>query len=332
MFVSPVVAVNATKILVAPMPDNRQITIVANCVSSLHDNVMIVPVPSGSAVEFIDLHNQFDKSETLWGVYNQMTTRYEGLAPILPAEPVVGDYRYSYLSNLEELKREVPIPENLSRGLSDEYGDGYGFVICRIGTETISYRPVGYISSRMQNGALFIPLKKLCGIPEDTLMNPRPPLTPAVHKGVKCTKCGMDPIVGDRWQWANWKVSNPPTPTGYNLCNDCYGVYDYKSHSKYPFIHWRHSEKYYQLEHKRKELELLNHRVDVKIYLINAIIGVSPLRYSSVTTDEARYLKDKPRRRLEDSLFKNLPIEHVQEVEVRNLEANKDFIAYPTLQ
>ncbi len=67
IFAYPVVSVSNTKILVAPLPHNRQVTVYQNTAHSERSNTMILPVPiqEGHEVKLLDLSKDWP-DQTLW--------------------------------------------------------------------------------------------------------------------------------------------------------------------------------------------------------------------------------------------------------------------------
>ncbi len=209
IFVAPVIRVSKTRILVAPLADNKQLIVYENQVTNNGKNAMILPVPAGTEPIFVDV-SRID----VWDACVECMPRPEqspsfgggfGGASQMSMQQLavqrVGGYHCSVVPTLQDFSRLSQqhfssVPANITQVLETNYGVGFHFVVC-VFDGTVAAHPIAYISSRLAGGKLFIPTRHAHG-------------APIAH----CDGCGVGPILTNRW-----KCSTCPD---FDFCNDCY--------------------------------------------------------------------------------------------------------------
>ena len=163
-----------TKLFTCPYDKNaRQMTVYSNKVHSLSDtNMMILPVPNPSSVEFVNLQkyptffddceDSFYKIPTL--SYNAYATRSLecGIASLPPLKVhSVGIYDVSIVNHVPEFSRLNPlyftIGDDLIDMLSRTYGSEFGYLVCKLKEGDQDYHPFAYTHDLHTNGKVFLP-------------------------------------------------------------------------------------------------------------------------------------------------------------------------------
>lgn len=193
-FNRPIQMVAATRILVAPTKDGRQVTVYENKVGDSapppllapspppppaeeDQNAMVLPAPlkpnatlrlldfSQDSFSFTDLDDWFPKiyspvrSAMARGALMQMNSAY------LEVESV-GNYLISVAHSLDDLDRIDPsvfqVSPQLKELFSEHYAEGFGFVICTFNPKKpMKAHPIGYIHDFEPNGKMFVPTRHL---------------------------------------------------------------------------------------------------------------------------------------------------------------------------
>lgn len=169
IFAGSVERVSKTRIIVAPTSDGRQFTAYSNSVVSRSTkNAMILPVPTGGEITFVNLENSPDlmqacenlfpkpdvtSNNTSWG----FGAGFSSKSP-LPVEKV-GGYSCSIVPSLADFDRINPdvfvLPKNTAELLKKTYPEGYSFIVCQFERE-VNEHPIAY-THPMRDGKLFIP-------------------------------------------------------------------------------------------------------------------------------------------------------------------------------
>lgn len=164
---NPVASVDATKIFVAPNKDQtKQYTVYSNKINNkIENNVMILPVPYPTSVEFIKVDDNFFKKcdECFSEPYDGARSfSLSDCAKTLKVHDV-GSYLASIVNTVSEIKnldKIFSIP-NDCRKVLQEYPSHYGFIICKLKTDSKEYHPFAY--SHSLDTELFIPTKHYHG-------------------------------------------------------------------------------------------------------------------------------------------------------------------------
>ena len=164
---NPVNSVDATKIFVAPNKDQtKQYTVYSNKIDNkVENNVMILPVPYPTSVEFIKVDDNFFKK-----CDECFSEPYDGARSFCLSDCAktlkvhdVGSYLASIvntISEIENLDKIFSIP-NDCRKVLQKYPPHYGFIICKLKTDSKEYNPFAY--SHSLDTELFIPTKHYHG-------------------------------------------------------------------------------------------------------------------------------------------------------------------------
>lgn len=161
--------VSKTSILVAPLPNNRQVTIYSNSVG-FEDDVkapaMILPVPSGP-VEFVDLSGQSEFFADLSKIFvrptrslkfsDDITNESNGLITVGSYQVMVARGIAGF--NSGEIVRFFQLDMRVLDCLNEYYSTGYDFIVCRLQTGATDYHPLAYKHNRCGGGKLFVPTR-----------------------------------------------------------------------------------------------------------------------------------------------------------------------------
>lgn len=164
--------VTQTKILVAPNADKtRQITVYCNKVATQENNVMILPVPYPSSVEFIDLSDYNYLFSDLEKNFAKPIARSYGLTTnslSFDSESIkvvdVGSYQCSLVKkfpDLDRLNSQVfgKIEDHI-KFILKKYYLSFGFVVCRLKSgNRYAYHPIAYSHKMLNNNKLFVPTR-----------------------------------------------------------------------------------------------------------------------------------------------------------------------------
>lgn len=174
----PVDRVCGTQIFVAPSLDGRrQIVVYQNTVATRQPNLMILPVPNPTTVQFERSVMAYDAlfedaaiSFTKFSAYRGgETTLSRSIVQSSPPLPVhsVGPYQASIAFSLEDLNRLDPTiftpSEDLQKLLASSYAFGkhsspIGFICCVLRAGEHAYEPIAY-SHEITGHSLFVPTK-----------------------------------------------------------------------------------------------------------------------------------------------------------------------------
>lgn len=214
IFIRAINTVTKTRILVAPLPGNRQLTVYENevTVKTVSKNCMILPVPTGQEIQLVDLSqypggNLWRDCEKMFPEKNVMGAGMSfgwgagGGGVQQKTLPVhkVGGYMCSIVPTLGDFARlaqqHFQVPENISEILTKNYGQGFSFVVCMFDNNVIGH-PIAYTSARLPSGVCFIPTRHAHGEDNNQIANP----LRSVHEMVRCDGCQMEPLIGVRWK------------------------------------------------------------------------------------------------------------------------------------
>lgn len=253
IFVAPVLRVTKTRILIAPLENNRQLTVYENQVmqqGSGRRNAMVLPVPSGGEVELLDLSQYtgsvWEDCEALipperrnsgggWG-FGAGGFGSFGASSARPPLPVqrVGGYRCSVVPTLEDFPRVskdvFDLPPDIEAILREHYSGGFSFVVCIFVGNVVAH-PIAYTSSRLLNGQCFIPTRHAHGKGNAQVSMVQLPAgggelpTHNAH----CDVCRTHPIRGNRWKC---QICND-----YDMCNVCYTQQRNAHDASHLFVH-----------------------------------------------------------------------------------------------
>lgn len=286
IFTGPVENVSNTKILVAAIQHDhcRQMTVYENNVETKNPNTMVLPVPSGQSINFVDLSKYpgdvFKECDTF---FPQLIEKSGGgsfgfgfseAAEYLVIEKV-GGYECSIANSIDQMKKADPnvfvLPDNIEEVLRRHYSEGFSFIICKFGNAKISKHPIAYTSSRLRNGNIFIPTRHEHG--EAKKPNIYESFGDVVHTGFNCDVCdNIDKknIVGTRY---NCSYCN------YDMCSNCYNNPNNNQHRHHPFIEFKRSKEFYDEQNVTKpEDDLFDHT----LYLFNCVLIVPSKRYGQL--------------------------------------------------
>lgn len=305
--------VTNTRILVAPLPNERQVTIYENTAETQEPNAMILPVPQGN-VKLFDVSKLFPGS-SLWDQVEAYFPQERsnnfgggggfsfGSASVhsepLPVEQV-GGYDCSVAPSWQDLSRidksVFTLPDNVAAILKKHYETGFSFIVCKFRNKRVSGHPIGYVSNRLSPRELFIPTRHEHGEEKpDTSLYAEQVMknADAVHHGIVCDACKTSPIVGTRYS-CFYKHALPPhnylSPMAcmresYDLCSACYQIPENTEHRTHPFVEYRRPDQWYAahlkeyLKKHTKEGLLFNHT----LYVFNAVLGAGTDRYTQLT-------------------------------------------------
>lgn len=166
--------VSATRILIALVAMNYQLTVYQNDVFAKKTNdgnggtAMILPVPGNGNIRMVDFSSYSNVFDDL-NIDNNMFDGIATLGPhgkekqVLPIQRV-GDYDVSIAKNLEELQQLdwsfFKLDATLVETLRLYYGKTFGFCIARINHNTGQKpHPLAYIHEIEDNGRLFVPTR-----------------------------------------------------------------------------------------------------------------------------------------------------------------------------
>ena len=236
IFALPVASVGNTRILVAALGGQRQLTVYENKVHSTGRNAMILPVPKGP-VELIDMTRYpgdiFKHCESMFPQRKDFkfgagfgggdsTVASFSMSPL----PVVrsGGYMCSIVPSIEDMKRidtrVFTLPPDIEKVLQSNYpADQFGFIVCLFDGSVGDMKPIAYAHSTLANGVLFIPTLHEHGhskkhLPDGFTMIRSISSTDAQHEGVHCDVCHVSPIVGPRYKCLHCN--------DYDLCRSCH--------------------------------------------------------------------------------------------------------------
>lgn len=226
IFVGKVKSVRKTRILVAPLPDNCQLTVYENQVTTEGQtvNAMVLPIPSGKNIELVNLMNY--PGTSLWDDCESLFPKmriHEGMgfggaaaggwasSETLPVHKV-GGYTCSVVPTLADFVRlssvNFVVPQNIASILQTFYGEGFSFLVCMFDS-SVAGHPIAYTSARLPSGACFIPTRHAHG--GDA---PYTQMAEAIHTNVFCDGCGTTPIRGTRWKSLERR--------NFDLCHLCF--------------------------------------------------------------------------------------------------------------
>lgn len=347
--------VKNTQIFVAPL-ENKQVIVYENTAQSTVYNAMVLPVPLNSmesGVTLIDmsaytnLWAELDKYFPIeksggWGMASFGSSAQSVVLPIHK----VGGYDCSIAPTLLDMARlqsdHFNLPANVKDILEKHYSQGYAFVICRFRSSVVQHHPIGIVSDRLANGALFIPTMhehndgapkvspgfhniggpKLA--PEFHNFPSQPLVFLTTHDGVNCDICRMTPIRTTRYKCTICE--------DFDMCSACVDKHD-PAH-----ITWRikvplSPEKNGLLnafsEHIPSDMcvDTQSHTTahyDHTIYVANAILVAD---FADVTRIESANCPNPPVVNLgfvPDSTF---VIRSLQRIKIVGLKPNRDFCA-----
>lgn len=288
IFVAPVRSVRKTRILVAPIPDNAQLTVYENQVQSSTKNAMVLPVPSGSNIKLLDLShyrgNIWDQCERLLPQEMPMYGFGAGFGaaslsfgaseppPPLPVERV-GGYSCTIVPTIGDFPRvanEVfKLPADIEAILRQNYSQGFSFIVALFDGDVAAH-PIGYVSARLSNGQCFIPTRHAHG--SGVAFHPGTTVGGGgvVHAGIHCDHCRAHPIQGSRW-----KCIQCPD---FDLCNACYMNNQAGHDQAHFFLHMPRPAPVQGFQFGSSAPDDFDHT----LYLINAVLVASPKRYDDL--------------------------------------------------
>lgn len=174
IIVGSVKSVKETKLFGMPAGD-RQLTVYKNEVSSVAENLMILPVPYPESVQFEKvgkfIFNDLQYS-MIWATRHESSNATLSLSrsaslPVLN----VGSYRVSIVPSVADFSRldssVFVLPAELEGMLYREYGSSFGFICCRLKAGVQSYEPLAYSHKRWKRNMLFLPTKHYHGHSEE---------------------------------------------------------------------------------------------------------------------------------------------------------------------
>lgn len=153
--------VSHTRIFVAPLPNNRQLTIIANQVLLGHSAkpaTMIIPIPLSRQILTVNMSkfpNFFDEFAKL----------FPSAAPS-PSKFQSGKYRCQFVKTIGELESVVSM--SVVRQISKLYGKrGFHYMCCEIEHEA-DFQPLAYVHDRIEPRTLFAPTWHIFSDPSPT--------------------------------------------------------------------------------------------------------------------------------------------------------------------
>nr|QYA18352.1 UBR-type zinc finger domain protein [Clandestinovirus] len=172
-------SVAKTKILVAPINKDTQVTVYSNQVSLMNNGktiAMILPFPNPKRetgnVKMIDMtayeDGEFFKSiNKAFPIAKGVLQGARGMSftNSLSSDSLevldCGSYRYSIAPTFADIQRARKdvfyMDENVNKVLAEHYSNNYGFLICIL-KKSGSYSPIAY-TSPMEHGKMFIPTR-----------------------------------------------------------------------------------------------------------------------------------------------------------------------------
>lgn len=341
IFVAPVLRVSKTRILVSPLPGKRQMIVYENHVEQDGKNAMVLPVPSGQPISFVDLShyrgNVWKDCESMippkrevfgLGFGGEFSNSW-GMASAAPL-PVqrVGGYQCTIVPTLQDFTRVSKevfyLPPDIEVILKENYTIGFSFIVC-VFQGHVKAHPIAYISGCLQDGSLFIPTRHAHAVGL-TL----PISGPAVHQNITCDHCKSTPIAGIRW-----KCFVCPD---YDLCDNCY-IHNRNTHFvEHPFLSITHPVQapppkhgpYDPFEVKTSGFVLYDSfkkassgdSFDHTIYLVNSMLLASPSSYTDqVITTPHRFKKDALNQ------LNIPPVVCLCKIDINGDYPNRDYIA-----
>jgi hypothetical protein len=215
IFALPVSSVGNTRILVAAIGGQRQLTVYENKVHGSGRNAMILPVPKGN-VELIDMTKYsmggdiFKHCESMFPQRKDFSfgggfgSTAEAGSWGMPSLPVVrsGGYMCSIVPSIEDMKRidtrVFTLPPDIEKVLQSNYpADQFGFIVCLFDGSVGDMKPIAYTHSTLANGVLFIPTRHEHGHAAKNVREPvrflsandRYDSNAATHQDVHCDIC-----------------------------------------------------------------------------------------------------------------------------------------------
>lgn len=187
--------VSGTRILVAPLPDNRQLVVYENQVTSTTDNAMILPVPCDpdGVITMVDMSGYTDIFEDCEKYFEPPSPSYDSnnwgsgkdeydLASFAAIEVLqVGAYKVSIVPSIDDLDRlddEVfKLTPKTKSVLSAHYARGFQFVVCMFSAaDSIQHHhPIAYTHPRLPTPfgiTLFVPTVHEHGSTHDDTKKP----------------------------------------------------------------------------------------------------------------------------------------------------------------
>lgn len=240
IFARSVASVGNTRILVAALGGQRQLTVYENKVHSTGRNAMILPVPKGT-VDLIDMtrYPGGDIFKHCESMFPQRKDFYFGggfgvtgqaASFSMPPLPVVrsGGYMCSIVPSIDDMKRidtrVFTLPPDIEKVLQSNYpADYFSFIVCLFDGSVGEMKPIAYAHSTLANGVLFIPTRHEHGhskarLPDGFTMIRSASSTDARHEGVHCDMCHVSPISGPRYKCLHCN--------DYDLCRSCHKKHD----------------------------------------------------------------------------------------------------------
>jgi hypothetical protein len=299
IFIGPVQEVRKTRILVAPIGATRQLIVYENSVKSNGTNAMILPVPSGERIDFIDLSAY---PGDVWSDCESYFPRsdfpiqamafggsFGGVSKETLAVQRVGGYTCSVVPSVDEFVRlsagHFVVPPNISDILRTNYGTGFNFIVC-VFDNAVAGHPLAYTSARLPGGFSFIPTRHAHG----------EPMPSTEHKGINCDGCGVRNFAGTRWRCLQCH--------DYDLCGRCATNPATKHDNTHPMLRLTKPvtrEEFVEILHRNTD-EFIDRgfgargppptrrgypagfdEFDHTIYLVNSFLRAYPLQYSSMT-------------------------------------------------
>lgn len=307
IFTGPVRSVHKTRILVSPLPNNRQLIVYENHVEQNGKNAMVLPVPNGSGagageINLIDLSkyqgNVWKDCESMFPQYTVYGASAVGVfggfgsqsskAPPLPVQRV-GGYSCTIVPTLEDFGRVSKdvfyLPPDIEAILREHYPQGFSFVVCLF-QGNVAAHPIAYSSGRLANGQLFVPTRHAHGGGATHLHLGGEP----VHVGIRCDVCGVVPLIGHRWKCSQCQ--------DYDMCNSCYMQRRDSHHVEHSFLHITAPNQVYRAPPEGFKVMRPNTRggfvfdasegggdaFDHTLYLINCVLAAAPSRYDTLET------------------------------------------------
>lgn len=176
----PVERIANTRIVVARLPGDRQLTVYANTVD-LKDGVpvaMILPYPEGEVEVLTTTKSDMSLFQFIESFHADLGTFGGTLsrgAPAAQSAPLevrrAGSYRYSIAETVTDLHRADPnifaLGGGALKGLLEEYiAKKFSFLVCRIDADA-DYAPFAYVTPVVKD-RLFVPTKHYHGEPEES--------------------------------------------------------------------------------------------------------------------------------------------------------------------
>jgi Zinc finger, ZZ type len=245
IFIAPVLRVTRTRILVAPLPANRQLIVYENNVEQMGRNAMVLPVPSGDPIALMDLSrykgNVWEDCESMFPKPPRSPDfggeshawSYQSKAP-LPVQRV-GGYNCTIVPTMSDFNRLAEnvfsLPSDIEEVLKDHYSSGFSFIVCAFQHE-VKAHPIAYTSGRLPDGSLFIPTRHAHSAGAAAAAIVANGGERAIHEGVSCDVCKVTPLSGIRW-----KCHVCPD---FDFCNDCYHSKRRLHNLNHPFLSITH--------------------------------------------------------------------------------------------